>query len=164
MNKKIAAFLAIALLISLAGCGGTSGVDDVPPTNSIESSQPPTETPETPTEPSTEPTQEPTAEPSTEPTTEPVQEPTTVQTEEPGEEVPTSEEPTQEPTTPPASTAPVHTHSYSSSVTKQATCDTNGIITYTCSCGDSYTEAIKATGHNYSKVYNSWAFFLYKKI
>lgn len=155
-NKKIVALLAIALLISLAGCGGQSGVDDVPPSNSIESSQTPTETPETPTEPtrSTDRSQDPPkGENPTEATQEPAQEPT----EEPGEQVPTNEEPTtettQEPTTPPATTdppAPVHTHSYSNSVTKQATCDTNGIITYTCSCGDSYTEAIKATGHNYS--------------
>lgn len=44
---------------------------------------------------------------------------------------------------------PVHTHSYTSSVTKEATCDTNGTKTYECSCGDSYTEAIQATGHTY---------------
>lgn len=44
---------------------------------------------------------------------------------------------------------PVHTHSYTSSVTKEATCDTNGTKTYVCSCGDSYTESIKATGHTY---------------
>ena len=39
-------------------------------------------------------------------------------------------------------------HNYSSTVTKQPTCTETGIKTYTCSiCGDSYTEAIKATGH-----------------
>ncbi|MBQ6889771.1 MAG: hypothetical protein IJN53_01950, partial [Oscillospiraceae bacterium] len=43
-----------------------------------------------------------------------------------------------------------HTHSYSSSVTTAATCDKAGVRTYTCSCGDSYTEAIAALGHNYS--------------
>ena len=43
-----------------------------------------------------------------------------------------------------------HTHSYSSSITKQPTCGTTGIRTYTCSCGDSYTEEIAATGaHTY---------------
>ncbi len=41
----------------------------------------------------------------------------------------------------------VHTHSYTSSITKKATCTTDGIKTFTCSCGDSYTETIKATGH-----------------
>lgn len=42
-----------------------------------------------------------------------------------------------------------HSHSYASSVTKAATCETVGVRTYTCSCGHSYTEAIVATGHNY---------------
>lgn len=42
-----------------------------------------------------------------------------------------------------------HTHSYTSSVTTAATCDTAGVRTYTCSCGHSYTEAIPATGHTY---------------
>ena len=39
-----------------------------------------------------------------------------------------------------------HTHTYSSAVTKSATCTANGIKTFTCSCGDTYTEIIKATG------------------
>lgn len=44
-----------------------------------------------------------------------------------------------------------HTHSYTSSVTKEPTCATTGVRTYTCSCGSSYTEAIAATGnHSYS--------------
>ncbi len=42
-----------------------------------------------------------------------------------------------------------HTHSYSSSVTKQATCTETGERTYTCSCGNSYTESIAAAGHDY---------------
>lgn len=41
-----------------------------------------------------------------------------------------------------------HTHSYTRKVTKAATCTANGVATYTCSCGDSYTEVIKATGHH----------------
>ena len=49
----------------------------------------------------------------------------------------------QEPTPPP------HTHSYNSSVTSEATCTSNGTITYTCSCGDSYTESTPALGHDY---------------
>lgn len=40
-----------------------------------------------------------------------------------------------------------HTHSYVSSVTKSPTCTEDGVRTYTCSCGDSYTEKISATGH-----------------
>ena len=46
-------------------------------------------------------------------------------------------------------TPPVHTHSYNSKVTKEATCTSNGTITYTCSCGDSYTESTPALGHDY---------------
>lgn len=42
-----------------------------------------------------------------------------------------------------------HTHSYTSKVTKAATCTADGTKTYTCSCGDSYTETIKATGHKW---------------
>ena len=42
-------------------------------------------------------------------------------------------------------------HSYTSKVTTAATCTSAGVKTYTCStCGKSYTEAISATGHNYS--------------
>lgn len=43
-----------------------------------------------------------------------------------------------------------HKHSYTSKVTKAATCGSAGVRTYTCSCGDSYTESIPATGsHNW---------------
>lgn len=42
-----------------------------------------------------------------------------------------------------------HTHSYTSSVTKAATCETDGVRTYVCACGHSYTQTIPATGHNY---------------
>ena len=45
---------------------------------------------------------------------------------------------------------PEHTHSYTSKVTKPATCTENGVRTYTCECGDSYTETIPATGHKSS--------------
>lgn len=43
----------------------------------------------------------------------------------------------------------VHTHAYTSSVTTAATCTTSGMRTYSCSCGESYSEEIPATGHNY---------------
>ncbi len=46
-----------------------------------------------------------------------------------------------------------HTHSYTSTVTTPATCETAGVRKYTCSCGDAYTEAIAATGHTYSSSY-----------
>jgi len=43
-----------------------------------------------------------------------------------------------------------HTHSYTSSVTKAATCTAAGVKTFKCSCGDSYTQSIPALGHNYN--------------
>ena len=42
-----------------------------------------------------------------------------------------------------------HTHSYTSAVTKEATCNEEGITTFVCACGDSYTSAIPRTAHNY---------------
>lgn len=40
-------------------------------------------------------------------------------------------------------------HDYTEEVTTAATCTTDGLKTYTCSlCGDSYTEVIKAEGHD----------------
>lgn len=47
-------------------------------------------------------------------------------------------------------TASGHKHSYIGTVTTPATCTTDGVKTFTCSCGDSYTEPIPATGHNWS--------------
>lgn len=47
-------------------------------------------------------------------------------------------------------TEPTHTHSYSVSSTVDATCTQPGKKTYTCSCGDSYTEEIPALGHSFS--------------
>ena len=45
----------------------------------------------------------------------------------------------------------IHEHSYTSTQTKAPTCTEDGEMTYTCACGDSYTEAIEATGHDYSE-------------
>ena len=42
-----------------------------------------------------------------------------------------------------------HTHSYSSSVTKNPTCSENGEKTFVCSCGSSYKEAIPLSGHSW---------------
>lgn len=44
---------------------------------------------------------------------------------------------------------PAHTHSYTSKIPKQPTCTSTGVRTYTCSCGDNYTETLPATGHKY---------------
>ena len=53
-------------------------------------------------------------------------------------------------TTPKQEQQSTHTHSYSSSVTKNPSCGENGVKTYTCSCGSSYTEAIPASGHQWT--------------
>lgn len=54
------------------------------------------------------------------------------------------------PETKPEPTTPPHTHNYTASVTTQPTCSTAGTRTYSCSCGDSYSESIPATGnHNW---------------
>lgn len=37
-----------------------------------------------------------------------------------------------------------HTHEYTSAVTAEPTLSTEGVITYTCECGDTYTESIPA--------------------
>lgn len=50
------------------------------------------------------------------------------------------------------STQPGHVHSYSSEVTREPTCTTKGIKTYTCTeCSGSYTESIPAPGHDWVK-------------
>ena len=40
-----------------------------------------------------------------------------------------------------------HEHSYSSEATTPATCTQDGVMTYTCQCGETYTEVIPASGH-----------------
>lgn len=52
------------------------------------------------------------------------------------------------PETKPEPTTPPHTHNYTASVTTQPTCSTAGTRTYSCSCGDSYSESIPATGNH----------------
>ena len=42
-------------------------------------------------------------------------------------------------------------HSYEETVT-EPTCENDGYTTYTCACGDTYTETIPATGHSYNAV------------
>lgn len=63
------------------------------------------------------------------------------------ESTPTGESTEETTTTPPATEAP-HTHSYSSEVTTAATCGKEGVKTFTCSCGHSYTEKIATTGQH----------------
>ena len=52
----------------------------------------------------------------------------------------------------------VHTHTYTSKITTEATCTKDGIITYTCKDGDhTYTEVIPKTGHDEGKWYEQKA-------
>lgn len=60
-------------------------------------------------------------------------------------------EPEPEPEPEPVEPEPEHEHVYSSEVTKPATCGKAGEMTYTCECGETYTEEIPATGnHSYT--------------
>lgn len=43
-----------------------------------------------------------------------------------------------------------HNHEYTSEVTKDPTCTESGVETFTCECGDSYTQAVLALGHSYT--------------
>ena len=47
-------------------------------------------------------------------------------------------------------TIPEHTHSYTESVTRAANCTNSGVKTFTCSCGDTYTQTIPALGHDWA--------------
>ncbi len=47
---------------------------------------------------------------------------------------------------------PATGHTYTSKATTKATCLTPGVMTYTCKCGDTYTEAIPATGHSLKQI------------
>ena len=64
-----------------------------------------------------------------------------------------TEHPAQKPTEP---STQAHAHSYTATVTKQPTCTAEGVKTFRCSCGDSYTETISAAGHIFGAyVYNN---------
>lgn len=46
---------------------------------------------------------------------------------------------------------PGHEHSYTGAVTAKPSCTEEGIMTYTCSCGDTYTETIEPSGHDWKR-------------
>ena len=62
---------------------------------------------------------------------------------------------TEAPTTTEEPTEPPHEHTYTESITKEATCTEAGEKTFTCECGDTYTEQIEAIGHSYEVVADS---------
>ncbi len=132
---------------------GTTPTGTVAPTTgSVPTTAPviPTTNPTAPTEPATRPTTQPTV-PTTAPTipttaptipTEPTEPPTVPS-------IPT--EPTTAPTQPTTQpTEPPHVHEYTSEVTKEASCSAEGVKTFTCACGDSYTEKIAKLEHSYT--------------
>ena len=45
------------------------------------------------------------------------------------------------------STEAAHEHNYTETITTEATCEVDGVKTFTCECGDSYTEPIATQGH-----------------
>ncbi len=66
-----------------------------------------------------------------------------------GTTAPTKPEPTEPKPTDPPATEPDHTHEYVGDVTAP-TCTEDGYTTYTCDCGDTYTDdVVKATGHTW---------------
>ena len=66
----------------------------------------------------------------------------------------TTEAPTT--TVAPVTTEAPHSHNYTSTVTKTATCTEEGIVTYACSCGSSYTESVPTLSHSFGEyVYNN---------
>lgn len=155
MKKILALLLALSMLFALTACGGDNentptGESTGTTTSTTESTNDPTDG----TQDSTQGTTESTTGGDTTETTEP---PTTTPptTTPPTTTPPTTTPPTTTPptTTPPATDAP-HTHSYSSKVTTAATCGKEGVKTFTCSCGDSYTEKIAATGQH---SWGSWS-------
>ena len=42
-------------------------------------------------------------------------------------------------------------HSYTQTVTSEPTCTSEGVMTFTCECGESYTEVIPMTAHTYTE-------------
>jgi len=56
-------------------------------------------------------------------------------------------EQTAEPIETPKETEEPHSHSYAEEITTATTCEADGLKTFTCECGDTYTEVVPATGH-----------------
>ena len=54
-----------------------------------------------------------------------------------------------------------HIHAYVEEITTAASCETDGVKTFICGCGDSYTETVLAAGHSYENyVFNEDAAYL----
>lgn len=89
----------------------------------------------------------------TDPTPEPTPNPTPTPTPNPEPTPDPNPTPTPNPEpTPDPTPTPEHTHKYTGTVTKEATCTQKGQKTYRCSCGVSYTEDIALKPHNRTSV------------
>lgn len=127
MRKKTLLILTAVITLSMSMFVGCG--------NQQETNSTPTEAPtstETPTPASTE---TPTPTPTETPTPTPTETPT--------------------PTPTPTPTEPPHEHAYTESTSKEATCTEAGEKIFTCECGDTYTEPIEETGHDYKSVAGS---------
>ncbi len=147
MKKTLALLTATALLISLVACGKeTSSANNN--SSAITSSAT--------TSGSSAITDEQSSTPQSNAESEPTTSSESNESETPSESTestkPESNKPqSNKPTSSAASDKPattLHKHSYTSKVTAKATCGKDGVKTFTCSCGDSYTESIKATGQH----------------
>ncbi len=139
MKKILALLLALVMLSTLTACGkdeeGTpTGESTGATTNTTGSTNDPTD--------GTQGTTGGEATESTEPSA----------TTPPATTTPTTIPPTTtSPATTPSATETAHTHKYNSNVTTAATCNKDGVQTYTCSCGDTYTKKVAATGHSWKE-------------
>lgn len=69
-----------------------------------------------------------------------------------GVSAPAAEEPAKAETAEPKKEEkPAHEHSYTANLTTNPTCTEEGVMTYTCECGDSYTESYPKLEHQYEK-------------
>ena len=150
MKKLISLMICLLLIISITVSAfateteGASQAED----SAVETQASPAET----NPPSTE-TQAPPAE--TDPPSTETQAPPT-ETDPPSTETQAPSEETDPPgTNPPSGTETPESHIHvwgTGTVTTEATCTTDGIRTYICSCGTTATETIRATGHAYDNV------------
>lgn len=162
--KKVIAILTIALFaFSVVGCGNELPQEASTETSIEESSTEESTSKEEKTEKETTKKESETQKETTKPTEAKKsndKEEESTQTTKPSEETKPTAKPTEtsKPTETPKPTEapkPAHEHSYSSSVTQASTCASNGVKTYTCSCGSSYTESIPATAHNWTERYGT---------
>jgi hypothetical protein len=134
LKKLVSCAIVTAMVTSaMAGCGSNTNIEDT----EVSETEVAEATESVVTEVATE------TEKESEETTEEVDTEAETETEEASEvDVETTSSTTEE--------TPAHTHAWDSgTVTQAATCTSNGVKTYSCSCGQTKTEAIGATGHNW---------------